>query len=137
MEFDLDQAISELCYLETVPQQEWQQHAGDEAVIKLANAVLLKSIAGEEEDILLESTEQELYIRLGSSDAMRFDCQLPNFIFPVLSMRLKQMAALDLSDVNSSQAGRMRLRFNNRDIDLRLTTHPGNCGEQLLLKVLK
>jgi len=129
-------SILELLYLEEIPSYELKEHAGDDAIVRLANMILLKSIAGNEEDILLEPLEQEIEVHLGSTEPARVVSRLPAFIFPVLSMRFKSMADLDLDEVNSPQSGRIRLRHKDHDIDLKLTSFPGKWGEQLRLKVL-
>jgi hypothetical protein len=58
--------------------------------------VLLKSIDRENEDILLEPLAQDFEVHLGSGESSRMVSRIPAFVFPVLSMRFKQMADLYL-----------------------------------------
>jgi type II secretory ATPase GspE/PulE/Tfp pilus assembly ATPase PilB-like protein len=54
----------------------------------------------------------------------------------VIVSRLKVMAKLDIAEHRAPQDGRIHVRVDNRDIDLRVSTLPTILGEKVVMRVL-
>ena len=61
---------------------------------------------------------------------------MPAAVQSALISRLKIMASVDITERRVPQNGRITVRLNNHDVDLRLATLPTVWGEKIVLRVL-
>ena len=57
-------------------------------------------------------------------------------IHPAIVSRIKVMAKMDIAEHRIPQDGRIRVRVENREIDLRVSTLPTVLGEKVVMRVL-
>jgi type IV pilus assembly protein PilB len=62
--------------------------------------------------------------------------KVPTAVQAALISRLKIMSSVDISERRIPQSGRITVRLNNRDVDLRVATLPTVWGEGMVLRVL-
>ena len=62
--------------------------------------------------------------------------KVPTGVQAALISRLKIMSSVDISERRVPQSGRITVRLNNRDVDLRVATLPTVWGEGMVLRVL-
>src|SRR5204862_571172 len=60
----------------------------------------------------------------------------PKRLEPAILSRLKIMSNLDIAERRLPQDGRIKLRYNNREIDFRVSTLPTIFGEKAVLRIL-
>jgi type IV pilus assembly protein PilB len=60
----------------------------------------------------------------------------PAHIAPAISSRIKVMAGLDIAERRMPQDGRIKLRYNTREIDFRVSILPTIFGEKAVLRIL-
>ena len=105
-------------------------------VIKLANLIILQAIKDRASDIHIEPFEKMVRLRY-RIDGVLVDRTPPpkNLQVPLMS-RLKIMSNLDIAERRLPQDGRMRVKVNGRDYDLRVSFLPTVHGEKVVLRVL-
>ncbi|GHE20911.1 type II secretion system ATPase GspE [Halomonas urumqiensis] len=110
--------------------------ASEAPVIRLVNLVIERAVAARASDIHIEPFEEGLKIRL-RIDGMLVDQESPpaRSTAAVIS-RVKIMARLDIAERRLPQDGRIRLRVQGHDLDLRVSTVPTLHGESVVMRLL-
>lgn len=105
-------------------------------VVAAVNQMLADAVQQRSSDIHINPDEHELHLRY------RIDGVLHEKQGPPLSMhsgivqRLKVMAHLDLTQTRRPQDGKFRFRHGNQYVDVRMSTVPTVCGENVVLRLL-
>lgn len=108
----------------------------DAPVIKLANAILVGAIKDRASDIHIEPFEKTIRLRYRIDGAL-IDCESPpKAVQLALTSRLKIMSNLNIAERRLPQDGRMRMKVNGKDIDLRVSFLPTVHGEKCVLRIL-
>jgi type IV pilus assembly protein PilB len=105
-------------------------------VIKLANLIIVQAIKDRASDVHIEPFDKMVRLRY-RVDGVLIDRTPPpkNLQVPLIS-RLKIMSNLDIAERRLPQDGRMRVKVNGRDYDLRVSFLPTVHGEKVVLRVL-
>jgi type IV pilus assembly protein PilB len=105
-------------------------------VIKLANLIILQAIKDRASDIHIEPFDKVVRLRY-RIDGVLVDRTPPpkNLQVPLMS-RIKIMSSLDIAERRLPQDGRMRVKVNNRDYDMRVSFMPTVHGEKVVMRVL-
>jgi type IV pilus assembly protein PilB len=108
----------------------------DAPVIKYVNSLLAEAVIRRASDIHVEPFEKRIRVRL-RQDGMLHELPSPplRMRLPITS-RLKLMANLDIAEKRVPQDGRIKIRVQNRMIDLRVSTLPVIFGEKVVMRIL-
>ena len=110
---------------------------GTEApIIKLVNYMIQQAINERASDIHIEPDEYKLRIRYRIDGALQEAMSPPKDLQTAIVSRLKIMAELDIAEKRVPQDGRIKLRVDGRNVDLRVSTLPGIYGEKVVIRVL-
>ncbi|MGH7442698.1 MAG: GspE/PulE family protein, partial [bacterium] len=110
---------------------------GDEGpVIKMCNYILEEAVAKRASDINLNVWEKKLVLRLRIDGSLREFPAPPSKYRRALASRFKIMARLDPMERRMPQDGRIRHKFRDRHVDLRLSTLPSIWGENIVMRVI-
>ncbi len=105
-------------------------------IIKLVNLVLSEALRIRASDIHIEPTEHDVRIRLRVDGVLRDFLQVPVWLLPGLSTRLKVVGKLDIAEKRVPQDGRFKVRQQSRVSDVRISTLPTQYGEKVVLRLL-
>ena len=111
--------------------------ANEAPVIRLVNFIIKQAVKNRASDIHIEPFKKELKIR------HRIDGVLSNVEAPPQSSaaavisRIKIMAKLDIAERRLPQDGQIKLKVEETDIDLRISTAPTRYGESVVIRILK
>lgn len=105
-------------------------------IIKLVNLIITKAVRDRASDIHIEPDETSLRIRYRVSGVMREEAAPPKSMQNEVLSRIKISANLDVSEKRLPQDGRFALRFENRIVDLRVSTLPTIHGEKIVIRIL-
>ncbi|MGQ0722417.1 MAG: type IV-A pilus assembly ATPase PilB [Candidatus Eiseniibacteriota bacterium] len=108
----------------------------DAPVIKYVNSLLAEAVTRRASDIHLEPFEKMIRVRLRQDGALYELSSPPLRMRAPITSRLKLMAELDIAEKRVPQDGRIKLRVQNRMVDLRVSTLPTIYGEKIVLRVL-
>jgi len=119
-----------------VPLERLQDVVEVAPVIKLVNLLILNAAKERASDIHIEPDEEGLHIRYRIDGLLQQTATLPKNLQPAIISRVKIMAEMDIAESRLPQDGRIRLRMENRDLDLRVSTFPTMHGENVVLRLL-
>ncbi len=105
-------------------------------VIKLVNLMILKAIADGASDIHIEPSEKVLRTRYRVDGILHEVMTLAKSLEPAVISRIKVMANMDISEKRVPQDGRAEMKFQNRSIDLRISSFPCVHGEKVVIRIL-
>lgn len=113
---------------------------GQEAsIVRFVNQIIAEADRQGATDIHFEPMETELRIRY-RIDGMLHKVDVPpqlNKLKAAIISRLKVMANLDIAEKRLPMDGRIGIRLNNEDIDIRVSTCPTAYGESVSLRLLQ
>jgi type IV pilus assembly protein PilB len=109
----------------------------DEApVVRLVNLIILQAVRQRASDIHIEAQETRVRVRYRIDGALYNVMTPPRHIHNAIISRVKIMADMDIAERRLPQDGRIQLKVENRDIDLRVSTIPTVFGEKVVLRIL-
>jgi general secretion pathway protein E len=112
-------------------------HLANEApVVKLVNLLLLEALDSRASDVHLEGYQDGLRVRYRIDGVLQDAPSPPPHLTPAIISRLKIMAELDIAERRLPQDGRIRLRLQSRQVDVRVSTLPTLRGESVVLRLL-
>jgi len=111
----------------------------DNAIIQLANRIILEAVQRGASDVHIEPNGRrgDVRIRLRIDGECKALPDVPASHRHALVSRFKIMANLDIAERRRPQDGRIRLRVLRRSVDFRVTTVPTLGGEDVVLRVLE
>jgi general secretion pathway protein E len=119
-----------------VPLDDLVQLANEAPVVKLVNLLLLEALEARASDVHLEGYADTLRVRYRIDGVLQDGPTPPAHLKPAIVSRLKIMADLDIAERRVPQDGRIRLRLQDRQVDVRVSTVPVLHGESIVLRLL-
>jgi len=110
--------------------------ASEAPVIRLVNLLIQRAVELRASDIHIEPFENRLKVRY-RVDGVLIDGESPpaNLTAAVIS-RIKIMARLNIAERRLPQDGRIQLRVQGKELDLRVSTVPTAHGESVVMRLL-
>jgi type IV pilus assembly protein PilB len=109
----------------------------DEApVVRLVNVIILQAVRQRASDIHIEPQEARVRVRYRIDGALYNVMTPPRHIHAAIISRIKIMADMDIAERRLPQDGRIQLKVEHREIDLRVSTIPTVFGEKIVLRIL-
>lgn len=114
--------------------------ASDSATVaKLVNELLVDAVRQRASDIHIEPFEQQFRIRYRVDGLLR-EARVPEQIrhlAPSIVSRVKIMASLDIGEKRLPQDGRIKIRREKEELDLRVSVLPSGFGEAIVIRILR
>jgi general secretion pathway protein E len=110
--------------------------ANEAPVVQLVNLLLLEALEARASDVHLEWYASGVRVRYRVDGVLLDAPAPPATLAPALVSRLKIMAELDIAERRVPQDGRIRLKLQNRQVDVRVSTLPTLHGESVVLRLL-
>ena len=130
MDLDMDTEPTELAIDDLV------SLANEAPVVKLVNLLLLEALQARASDVHLESYPSGLRVRYRVDGVLQEAPSPSAGLAQAVISRLKIMADLDISERRLPQDGRIRLKLQDRAVDVRVSTLPALHGESVVLRLL-
>lgn len=105
-------------------------------VIQMANSLLLQGIAKGASDIHIEPREKAVVVRHRVDGVLTEASQIPKWVQAALTSRIKIMSGMDIAEKRVPQDGRVKIRFEGKNIDLRVSSLPTQHGEKIVIRIL-
>src|SRR5712692_1047984 len=115
---------------------ELKEVADDAPLVRLVNMVLVDAIQKGSSDIHWEPYEKVFRIRFRIDGVLHEMLTPPKRLEAAIVSRIKIMANLDIAERRLPQDGRIKLRYNRREIDFRVSVLPTIFGEKAVLRIL-
>jgi len=110
--------------------------ASEAPVIRLVNLLISKASEQRASDIHIEPFENRLIVRYRIDGVLHEVESPPRRLSAAVISRVKIMAALDIAERRLPQDGRIKLRIQGKEIDLRISTVPTMHGESVVMRIL-
>jgi general secretion pathway protein E len=110
--------------------------ASEAPVIRLVNLILTKALDSRASDIHIEPFENRLIVRYRIDGVLHEQESPPRRFAAAVISRVKIMASLDIAERRLPQDGRIKLRIQGKEIDLRVSTIPTMHGESVVMRIL-
>ena len=105
-------------------------------VVRLLQSILEDAVQVRASDVHIEPQERGLQIRFRIDGVLQPQPMADSRIASALTQRLKLMADLDIAEKRLPLDGRFSMKVRDRDIDVRMSTLPGQHGESVVLRLL-
>jgi type IV pilus assembly protein PilB len=108
----------------------------DAPIIRLVNLVISNAVTEGVSDIHIEPFDKDIRIRYRLDGDLRINMEPPKRAQAAITSRVKIMSQLDIAEKRLPQDGRIKIKVNNRPIDLRVATIPTVWGEKIVMRIL-
>jgi len=110
--------------------------AQEAPIVRLVNVLISRALDMRASDIHFEPFERHFQVRC-RVDGVLFDLDRPpKTMQAAIISRLKLMANLNIAERRLPQDGKIKLKFGNREVDIRVSTVPTIYGESIVLRLL-
>ncbi|MFA5272136.1 MAG: ATPase, T2SS/T4P/T4SS family, partial [Candidatus Omnitrophota bacterium] len=110
----------------------------DASIIKFVNQILTEAVKDRATDIHIEPFSNELRIRF-RIDGVLYNINIPEtikYFHSAIVSRIKVMAEMNIAERRLPQDGRIKIKVNDEELDLRISTIPTTFGEAVHMRVL-
>ncbi|MDQ1232687.1 type IV pilus assembly protein PilB [Paenibacillus sp. SORGH_AS306] len=110
----------------------------DEAspIVRLVNQMIQQAVHLKASDIHVDPGENDVVIRYRIDGVLRTERHLPKQMQGFITARLKIMAKLNIAERRLPQDGRIKLQFDLKMVDIRVSSLPTMHGEKIVLRLL-
>ena len=110
--------------------------AQEAPIVRLVNVLISRALDMRASDIHFEPFERSFQVRC-RVDGVLFDLDQPQKTMQsAIVSRLKLMANLNIAERRLPQDGKIKIRFGNREVDIRVSSVPTIYGESVVLRLL-
>jgi general secretion pathway protein E len=110
--------------------------ASEAPVIRLVNLVIQRAVEARASDIHIEPFESRLKVRYRIDGVLQEVESPPSGSTAAVISRVKIMAKLNIAERRLPQDGRIMLRVQGKELDLRVSTVPTAHGESVVMRIL-
>jgi len=110
--------------------------ASEAPVIRLVGLIIRRALETRASDIHIEPFENRLIVRYRVDGVMHEVESPPRRLSAAVISRVKIMSNLDIAERRLPQDGRIKLRIQGKEIDLRVSTVPTMHGESVVMRIL-
>ncbi len=122
--------------IDEIPLDDLLHLANEAPVVRLVNLLIIEALDARASDVHLEGYADGLHVRYRVDGVLQPAPSPPPHLTAAIVSRLKIMAELDIAERRMPQDGRIRLRLQNRQVDVRVSTAPTLRGESVVLRLL-
>ncbi len=128
----------ELDITEKLSIDETDPDAGDSdaPVIRLVSMIIMEACKMKASDIHLEPLERTFRVRYRIDGVLREMDYPPKRLQAAILSRVKIMSNMKISEKRVPQDGRIQVKVQGRDLDLRVSSVPTNHGESIVMRIL-
>jgi type IV pilus assembly protein PilB len=113
-----------------------EETANQAPIIKLANALIQQAISDRASDIHVEPQPKSVRVRYRVDGVLTEAMTIPRNLMAPLISRLKIMSDMNIAERRIPQDGRIEIRHQGKELDLRVSTVPTPYGEKVVMRIL-
>lgn len=144
---DMTQLLGEISgheELDVIKKEEDVENLTDEEgvqVVKIVNLLINQAIVEGASDIHIEPLEKYLRLRYRIDGELKEKNPIPLQLRAQIISRLKIMSGMDIAEKRKPQDGRFQIRFQGREVDLRVSSYPvmtrnRGVNEKIVMRIL-
>ncbi|MBW4081634.1 GspE/PulE family protein [Paenibacillus sp. S150] len=108
----------------------------DSPIVRLVNQMIQQAVSLRASDIHVDPGENNLSIRYRIDGTLRTERIIPKQMQGFITARLKIMAKLNIAERRLPQDGRIKMQFDYKMVDIRVSSLPTMHGEKIVLRLL-
>jgi type IV pilus assembly protein PilB len=109
----------------------------DEApIIRIVNAILMQAIKDGASDIHIEPQRKGVRVRYRIDGVLHEQMKVPQYVLNPLVSRIKIMGDMNIAERRIPQDGRIPLKMQNKEYDMRVNSCPTANGEKIVMRIL-
>ena len=112
------------------------QVAEQAPIIRVANTIIQQAIQVDASDIHVEPDRRHVRVRYRVDGVLHEEMTIPKYIQAPLISRFKIMAEMNIAERRIPQDGRIPVRKDGKDYDLRVSCLPTIWGEKIVCRIL-
>ncbi len=105
-------------------------------IVRIVNSIFTDSINMNVSDIHIEPFENEIRVRVRIDGDLKELTKLPRNTLSGLVTRIKIMADLNIAETKRPQDGRVKLKFGDVYVNMRISILPAMYGEKIVIRLL-
>lgn len=105
-------------------------------IVRLVELMLSQALKKRASDIHLEPEYDSMRVRYRIDGALHDEFKVPAINQNAVLARLKIISGLDITESRIPQDGRFKVRFENREVDFRVSSLPTVFGQKFVLRAL-
>ena len=113
-----------------------ENSAAEPPIIELVDSILNHAYDNRASDIHIEPNDQVAFVRFRIDGMLQDVLTLPMDIYTQVNTRLKVTAHLRTDEQQSAQDGKLSLKMDQEDLDVRISFVPVNGGENIVMRLL-
>lgn len=110
--------------------------AEEAPIIKLVNILINNAVKNRVSDIHIEPEAEVLRIRYRIDGILHEEHSLPKKLQNAIISRIKILADIDIAESRRPQDGKISVKLENKDLDIRVSTFPTVHGENVVMRLL-
>jgi len=141
--FEMDDSLKEILKESQVQTEEMEEESAegsytenDAPVIKITNALIGDAVRLRASDIHLNPFPKNMVVRYRIDGVLQTQKSPPRQYRNAIVSRIKVMARLDIMEKRKAQDGRIKIKVQNKIIDLRVSVLPSIYGENVVMRIL-
>ena len=117
-------------------EQEESQAVVEAPVIRIVNLIIKEALRQRASDIHIEPLEQGMRVRFRIDGILQDILTIPKESKNAVGVRIKLMANLDITNTQTPQDGRFKMKVGNQEVDFRVSMLPTIFGQKIVMRVL-
>ncbi|GAB4407103.1 MAG: GspE/PulE family protein [Thermodesulfovibrionales bacterium] len=109
--------------------------ATDQHIINAVEYLLHYAYSQRASDIHIEPKRDFSLIRFRIDGILHNIHRIPKAVHPAIVSRIKTLSRLDIAEKRRPQDGRIKTEYNNREVELRISTLPVAFGEKVVVRI--
>lgn len=105
-------------------------------IVKVAYIIIQRAIKDGASDIHVEPEGRQVRVRYRIDGVLHEEMSLPKYIDKPLISRFKIMSDMNIAEKRIPQDGRIPIRMDNKDYDMRVSCLPTVRGEKIVMRIL-
>jgi type IV pilus assembly protein PilB len=127
---------SEQTEISRVEIEELKRAGIDLPIVKIVDRILIEAVEDGVSDIHIEPREQALSVRFRIDGILSEFSAYPLKMHRAIVSRIKILSSLDISERQKPQDGRIQIKIDEKEIDIRVSTLPAYYGEKVVMRLL-
>lgn len=108
----------------------------DNPIVKFVDLVIKEAIKERASDIHIEPEENLLRVRYRIDGVLHEVKNVPGKVKSAIISRIKIISGMDIAEKRLPQDGRINIKLDNKDIDIRVNSLPTAWGEKIVMRIL-
>lgn len=135
---EVKEALKETEEVKTTTRKEEDiQNIKEAPIAKIISTILEYAMKSRASDIHIEPSGDKIRIRFRIDGILYERLSLPKQVQETVVSRIKILSGMKIDEHRIPQDGRFDFKFNEEDVDLRVSTLPTNLGEKVEIRLLK